>query len=284
MSKIIKKDNDKTKSFKSFINFAMNFDDTFEEEDGEFEEVSFEEVSDEKADDFLEIPEEEDKSEQDEDILNLLITTQVKEAQLLEKARSESQNEALIIIEEAKKEAEEIKARAYTVGFDSGKQEGFKKGKQEAKEIAQKEARIEIDELKYNVAREIKLLEVEKEKILEDHIEDLKDIAISIGEKIALTSLKTSKDVIEKMILEATEKMKKSSWAKVYIGYTEEAVKIKGDTEFLEKLSRLADNVKVIIMQADEEGMCIIETPNGTMDISVKTQINNIKDIVKTAK
>ncbi len=281
MSKIIKNDSNNGElinSFKSFINFATNFDDNNSEtvKTFDFKKARNEDnLQENEAETELEIEETEESK-----ALAAVVNAQVRELEIISKANEE----AALLIEKAKADAEEIKTRAYEIGFDSGKSDGFKQGKIDAKDAAREEMKSEIDELKYNVAREIKLVEVEKQKILENYIEDLKDISISIGEKIALTSLKSSKSVIEKMILEATEKMKKSSWAKIYIGYTEEAVNIKGDTEFLEKLSRLADNVKVIIMQADEEGTCIIETPNGTMDISVKTQVNNIKDIVKNAK
>ncbi len=285
MSKIIKNDSnngDLINSFKSFINFATNFDDTTEPK--EIKTFDFEKAVQENQDEEKEnfdlnknTQEQEIKQSSEEEALSLVVNAQMREIEIINSAKEE----AFKIIGRANAEAEEIKSKAYSVGFNSGKEEGLKQGKLDAKQIAQKEVKDEIDELKYNVAREIKLVDIEKQKILEEHIEDLKDIAISVGEKIALTSLKSSKDVIEKMILEATDKMKKSSWAKIYIGYTEEAINIKGDTLFLEKLSRLADNVKVIIMQADEEGTCIIETPNGTMDISVKTQVNNIKDIIK---
>ncbi len=299
MSRIIKKDSNsenKTDSFKSFINFATNFDEDIskdnQEKTFEFEKVDLElDENEDTQDEILSVDEEnqefqeildiqnnssQDKTEENE-VLSLMVKTQMKEVEILNKAKEE----ALAITQSAKDEAESIKAKAYSVGFDSGKQDGFKQGKKDAYERAKVEVRSEVDELKYNVAREIKLLDIEKDRILEKHIEELKEISISIGEKIALTSFKSSKDIIEKMILEATEKMKKSSWAKIYIGHTDEAVNIKGDAEFLEKLSRLADNVKVIIMQADEDGTCIIETPNGTMDISVKTQVDNIRDIIK---
>ncbi len=291
MSKIIKKDSSDgnlTNSFKSFINFAINFDEdnnkdkeikTFEFETVDLDNEEIDNFQDKEISDNIEDENQLSTLTKENEDLSLIVKTQVKEVEILNKAREE----ALEIVQKAKDEAEEIKSKAYSIGFDSGKQDGFSQGKIESFEAAQLEVRGEIDELKYNVAREIKLLDVEKDRILEKHIEDLKEISIAIGEKIALTSFKSSKNTIEKMILEATEKMKKSSWAKIYIGHTEEAVNIKGDAEFLEKLSRLADNVKVIIMQADEDGTCIIETPNGTMDISVKTQVNNVRDIIKGA-
>ncbi len=50
-----------------------------------------------------------------------------------------------------------------------------------------------------------------KDKALEKYMDDLKEIALAIGEKIVRTSLRSNARVIERMILAATEKLKKSA-------------------------------------------------------------------------
>lgn len=130
----------------------------------------------------------------------------------------------------------------------------------------------------------VKGLGEEKDKILEKYIDDLKNIALSIGEKIVQTSLKTSEDVIERMILAATEKLKKAAWAKIYIGSGREPLDIQGDAEFLHSLSKLADSVKVIMMDEEEKGTCIVELPDEIIDISVGAQLENIKEILNNAR
>ena len=56
------------------------------------------------------------------------------------------------------------------------------------------------------------------------------------------------------------------------------------DTEFLEALSRLSDNIKIVTMDNEEEGTCIIELPDEIIDASVSTQLENIKDIINNAR
>ena len=86
------------------------------------------------------------------------------------------------------------------------------------------------------------------------------------------------------MILAATEKLKKAAWAKVYIGSGRETLDIQGDAEFLRSLSKMAESVKVIMMDEEEKGTCIVELPDEIIDISVGTQLENIKEILNNAR
>lgn len=59
---------------------------------------------------------------------------------------------------------------------------------------------------------------------------------------------------------------------------------MEADEEFLESLSRLSENVKIIMMENSEEGTCIIELPDEIVDASVSTQLENIKDVLNNAR
>ncbi len=196
------------------------------------------------------------------------------------KARIEAEK----IIEQAKENASLIEKDAYDEGFKKGEAIGYKEGKNRAKEDVELEYRESLQRFKVDTIRKIEEVEEEKEKVLEKYMDDLKNISLAIGEKIVQTSLKSSKDVVERMILASTEKLKKVSWAKIYIANTGEATEIQGDSEFLKGLSKLADNVKIIIMDDEDPGTCIVETPNEILDVSVKTQLENIKEILNNAR
>ena len=123
-------------------------------------------------------------------------------------------------------------------------------------------------------------------KLLEEYLDDLKDISLAIGEKIIQTSLKSSSDVVKNMILAATDKLKRTAWAKIYIADSPEVEgrEIQGDAELLDQLSKISDNVKIIVMGDAAPGTCIIELPQEVMDISVGTQMENIKEILNNAR
>ena len=56
------------------------------------------------------------------------------------------------------------------------------------------------------------------------------------------------------------------------------------DSDVLEELSNLSDNIMFIVMGNEEDGSCIIEMPEEIVDISVNTQIENIRDILENIR
>lgn len=189
------------------------------------------------------------------------------------------------ILSKAREEAAKIKEEAYEEGYIKGMEQGCTAGEKKAYEEHREKLKKTWEEARNQV--ESCALEVQhaKEKILEDYLDALKNIALAVGEKIIQTSLKSSGEVVKNMILSATGKLKKCAWAKIYIAEApEEEKKIQGDAELLEELSRISENVKVIVMEEAAPGTCIIELPQEIMDISVGTQIENIKEILNNAR
>ena len=52
---------------------------------------------------------------------------------------------------------------------------------------------------------------------------------------------------------------------------------VQGDVGLLNELSHVSGNIKIVAMDHSEEGTCIIELPEEIIDVSVNTQIENIK-------
>ncbi len=189
------------------------------------------------------------------------------------------------VLENARDAAERIKHEAYEEGLEAGRraghEEGFREGETEGLEIYQNK----IVELEDMLAACIADVETQKAKTLEKYMDDLKEVSLAIGEKIVRTSLRSNARVIERMILAATEKLKKSAWAKIYIGATQEIGRdINADARFLQELSNLSDTVKIIIMEGEETGTCIVERPEEIIDVSVGTQLENIREIMNNAR
>ncbi len=130
----------------------------------------------------------------------------------------------------------------------------------------------------------LRSVDIAKENCLKTYLEELKDCAIAIGEKVIHISLKSSGEVIKKMIVSATEKLKKTAWVKIYIDKCDYDMMMESDADILDELSHLSDNIKFIVMDKEEQGNCIIEMPEEIVDVSVNTQIENIKDILENVR
>ena len=142
----------------------------------------------------------------------------------------------------------------------------------------------ELRSFQEDMRRALKSVEEAKERCLRNYLDELKDCAIAIGEKVIQISLRSSGEVIRQMIISATEKLKKTAWVKIYIDKGDYDMMMEGDADIIDELSRLSDNIKFIVMDKEDNGNCIIEMPEEIVDVSVNTQIENIKDILENVR
>ncbi|RFZ80354.1 hypothetical protein DS742_03645 [Lacrimispora amygdalina] len=201
-------------------------------------------------------------------------------AEIFEKASGRAEE----IVRQAKEEAEKILADARENGYH----DGYEAGLQEGREIAYEEHKEELDmrmkEFRETIKSTIESVTEEKNRILETYIDDLKRVTLTIAEKVIQTSLKSSGEIIKRMIVAAAGKLKKTQWVKIYVSQKDAGMMIQGDVGLLNELSHISGNIKIIAMDHSEEGTCIIELPEEIIDVSVNTQIENIKGILNNAR
>lgn len=201
-----------------------------------------------------------------------------------QEALEEAKRAAQEIIEQARAQAEEelaaAKEEGYRTGYGNGYREGMARGEAECREMyKEKLAAFDSD-----MRRALGAVETAKENCVRRYLDELKDCAIAIGEKVIHISLRSSGEVIKKMIVSATEKLKKTAWVKIYIDKCDYDMMMEADADILDELSHLSDNIKFIVMDKEERGNCIIEMPEEIVDVSVNTQIENIKDILENVR
>ncbi len=201
-------------------------------------------------------------------------------------AEEESIRKAQEILARAREEAAKIRKDAYEAGYIKGMKQGCDEGREKAYEEHRAELSSECRELEKKISDYVLEMEHAKERVMEEYLDDLKDIALAVGEKIIQASLKSSGAVVKNMILAAVGKLKKTAWAKIYISEDPEEgfAEIQGDAELLHELSKISDNVKIIAIDDAAPGTCLIELPDEVMDISVGTQLENIQEILNNAK
>jgi flagellar assembly protein FliH len=229
-----------------------------------------------RIDNRLNSEEEEDDGEEEE--------AEEEEPQIdqaaIEAMLEEAEEKARILVSDARAQAEYLRRKAFEEGHEEGRQAGIREAYDEQRKILDEEVR----ELQNNISEVLQSVSIEKEKLLEQYVDDLRKISLAIAEKIVQTSLQSSSDIIKRMILAATDKITKKQWAKIYITKCSAGVSMEVDAEFLEALSRLSDNIKIVTMDNGEEGTCIIELPDEIIDASVGTQLENIKDILNNVR
>lgn len=193
-------------------------------------------------------------------------------AQAEEEAR-ELKEKAMAQVQE---ELEELRQQAHSEGYQAGFSQGMAEGRQEAKVQREQMAAQQEKE----VAAFLKDAVRARDQVLEDSKQDLKELALAIAEKVIHVSLKSSGDILIRMIEAATAKRRRCEWVQVYIADCDAKASASTVPELTEALSRLSDRVRVIPMTGDESGTCIIEMPDEIIDASVSTQLDNLRGII----
>lgn len=200
----------------------------------------------------------------------------------------EAQDEALKIINTAKRNAQaeiaECKKRGYEEGYNAGIEIGKNKGYTEGYEIGTvkgKEDVYEQNESKLNELTEmITEIENRKEEVISKYENDLTDLAFDIAEKIIKQKINEKDNVITSLIKNVIKDYRNVEWVKVFISPKDDVISIKADKSLISDLSRISSDVVIETSEELEEGSAIIETPDGIVDTSVTTQLKNLKEMV----
>lgn len=196
----------------------------------------------------------------------------------------EANRQAQELLEQAREEAETLREEARQAGYAKGLEEGRHKGRAEAR--GKMEAALEEQEqiAKSELSEAVKSVEQAKNKCIREYLDQLRDCAFAVAEKVIHTSLESSGDIIKRMIVFETEKLRKTAWLKIYLEKMDYDMVMEADADLVTELTRVSDNIKFIVMEKEQRGSCIIETPEEILDIGVETQMENIREITGTIR
>lgn len=204
---------------------------------------------------------------------------------IMQRAEAEAEK----ILSDARAEAARLSADAYEkakeMGFQKGREAGYQEGVEEGSRWVMGESDREREEFAKRAEAEIaEFLEKAADKIdeqMDKNVEDLRDLALAVAEKVVCISLKSSSDVVARMIQTAIDKRKRREWVHIYIAECDAKRMASIPPSLASALSELSDRVRIIPMADDEAGTCIIECPDEIIDASAATQMKNIRDMLE---
>ena len=196
---------------------------------------------------------------------------------ILSAARAEAEQIKTAATAQARSQADKIREDARQEGYREGYAEGNAGSGQDLKERREAQAAQMEKQLQTflgNVA-------LAQDEMMDGAKTDVRDLAIAVAEKVVRISLKSSSGVIAKMIQDATEKMKRREWVHIYVSGCD----AKGLTQLTPRLTRalsgLSSHIRIIPVAEEEDGTCIIETPDTIIDASASTQMSNIRSLLE---
>ena len=201
---------------------------------------------------------------------------QIQAEQILADARREADRILLQARDKAGEETKEIFAKARGEGYQEGYVAGMAQAAQESRQAREEQA-VRLEE---EVHRFMEHAADTLDRQMDQSVDDLRDLALAVAEKVISVSLRSSADVIARMIQTAIDKRKKKEWVHIYIAECDAKRLTQLPASLTTALSALSDRVRIIPMADDESGTCIIEMPDEIVDASVSTQLSNLRTIL----
>ena len=195
---------------------------------------------------------------------------------ILNQAREEAEQILAQARQRAEAEQEEIRAGAR----DEGYREGYAQGTAKAMDDAIRDREATAARLEKDVQAFLEKASLAREEMILQSQDELVELCLAVAEKVVRVSLKSSSEVIVKMIQTATERMKRQEWVHIYISGCDARQLAKISPALTGTLGALSQHIKVVPMGDDEGGTCIVETPEEIVDASVSTQMSHIRDVL----
>lgn len=195
---------------------------------------------------------------------------------ILNQAREEAQQLLDQAREQGLAELEEIRAGAR----DEGYRDGYAQGIAKAMDDSVRDREATAARLEKEVQAFLEKASLAREEMLLQTRDELLELCLSVAEKVVRVSLKSSSEVIVRMIQTATERMKRQEWVHIYISGCDSRQLAQISPALTSSLGALSQHIKIIPMGDDEIGTCIVETPEEIADASVSTQMSNIRDVL----
>ena len=200
-------------------------------------------------------------------------------AQILEQGRNEAAGisakakaDTMAIMEKAQRECAMLKEQAKKEGFN----EGFADGRKESLE-------------KYNKyidasGRLLSEINSRKEAYYISAEEEMRTTVFELVNKIVRTELKTNPRVIEGIIAEAAKNFRNSDYIKITLAEDGITERFKTDEKLIKDIIPFIPEVEIEFDEDAEEGTVIEDNGSEIVDAGVPTQLEFLKEILRTTR
>ncbi len=207
--------------------------------------------------------------------------------QIVEAAQNYRAQQVAAARREIAKEAADEKRRGYSEGYAEGlrqgKQAGFAAGTQQGLQEGRKQAAADNCRKLEELGAMIEAVEKSKTRILQKFEGDLQELAFAMARSILKKELEIDKRAMRSIIVGAMDTYRNQEWVRIYVSDNTANILLKADGGIVKALKEVSDNVKVVASKGMDDSGCIIELPDQVIDAGIDTQLNKIRDAVRSA-
>ena len=181
-----------------------------------------------------------------------------------------TEQQAAEYAEQAKRQAEEIFAKAEADGFAKGHDDGYKKGLMKCKDM--------LLELK-SVSEQIV---AERAELYDEYESEIFDTVMEIVNRVTLNSLaQKDKAIVKKTVKEAGKAFRGSEYVKITLAKTDISEEMPADADFFKKLLTNVKTVEVEVLKDAPSGTVILDNGSEITDAGIMTQLKMIEELGK---
>ncbi len=206
-----------------------------------------------------------------------ILNEALKEAEEIVKEAELQKEEMLMNVEN---EIEKSREKGFAAGYKTGYSEGFEEGTEKGMLSATEEINKKNEDLVSELCKQIYTVEENKELLIKSYEKNIVNLAVEISEKITKTKIARDDSIIKKIVEHAVKDYRNVEWVKIYLS-ADDYVTISTDKEIMQKLSQISDRVILEALSDSEIGHLIVETPEHLIDAGIKTQTDNLREIIK---
>ena len=177
---------------------------------------------------------------------------------------SEAEKRAADIIDKAEQTETATQKKAFTEGFEAGREAGFKEGKTEVTRL--------IERLHTMLERTMD----KREEILAETEQQIVDLVLLMTRKVVKVISENQRNVVTSNIIHALRKVKGRADVIVRVNLADVGLTTEHTKDFL----AAAENIKGLTVAEDltvDAGGCIIETDFGSVDARIASQLHELE-------
>ncbi len=185
------------------------------------------------------------------------------------------------ILNDTHKRVQETFKNSENKGYEKGYKTGYEEGYAKGYDIGYKEGKND-SEILISQALKIKKEYIDKRNnLLKDTEKDLIQLVISVYEKVFYKKVEEDEEMIVSLILSGIDNLEISQKLTIIVSQEDYGIIERSKDIILAKAS-LVDDIDIRVNSDMVKGDCILETSKGNVDVSIQTQLREIKDLLLT--
>lgn len=181
-----------------------------------------------------------------------------------------TEQQAAEYAEQAKRQAEEIFAKAEADGFAKGHEDGYKKGLMKCKDML-----LELKSISEQIV-------AERAELYDEYESEIFDTVMEIANRVTLNSLgQKDKAIVKKTVKEAGKAFRGSEFVKITLAKTDISEEMPADADFFKKLLTNVKMVEIEVLKDAPSGTVILDNGSEITDAGIMTQLKMIEELGK---